>query len=79
MKIIDMHSHWGTKRGYVLQTPAELEQQRATWNSDPNYKTEDEMAQYFRDNNVRAMLDLGFSKFLPLEQMQSLHDYSFRH
>ena len=30
MKIIDMHSHWGTKRGYVLQTPEELAQQRAT-------------------------------------------------
>ena len=76
MKIIDMHSHWGTKRGYPLQTAAELKQQRATWNSDPNYMTEAEMAQYFRDNNVRAVLDLGFSKFLPLEQMQSLHDYS---
>ena len=46
---------------------AELAQQRATWHSDPDYKTEDEMAQYFRDNNVRAILDLGFSKFLPLE------------
>ena len=35
------------------------------------------MAQYFRANNVRAILDLGFSKFLPLEEMQSLHDYAF--
>ena len=35
------------------------------------------MAQYFRANNVRAVLDLGFSKFLPLEEMKSLHDYSF--
>jgi uncharacterized protein len=77
MRIIDMHSHWGTKRGYVLQTKAELAQQRATWHSDPDYKTEDEMAQYFRANNVRAILDLGFAKFLPLEQMQSLHDYCF--
>ena len=77
MKIIDMHSHWGTKRGYVLQTPEELAQQRATWHSDPDYKTEDEMAAYFRANNVRVILDLGFSKFLPLDEMQSLHDYSF--
>ena len=72
-----MHSHWGTKRGYVLQTPEELAQQRATWHSDPDYKTEDEMAAYFRANDVRVILDLGFSKFLPLDEMQSLHDYSF--
>ena len=76
MKIIDMHSHWGTRRGYVLQTPEELAQQRATWHSDPDYKTEDEMAAYFRANNARVILDLGFSKFLPLDEMQSLHDYS---
>jgi uncharacterized protein len=76
MKIIDMHSHWGTKRGYVLQTAAELAQQRATWNTDPTYVSEDEMAQYFRANNVRVILDLGFSKFLPFDEMQSLHDYS---
>ena len=56
MKIIDMHSHWGTKRGYPLQTTAELKQQRATWNSDPNYMTEQEMAEYFRANDVRAIL-----------------------
>jgi uncharacterized protein len=77
MKIIDMHSHWGTRRGYVLQTEAELRQQRATWHSDPSYQTEDEMAQYFRTNNVRAILDLGFAKFRPPEEMRSLHDYSF--
>jgi predicted TIM-barrel fold metal-dependent hydrolase len=77
MKIVDMHSHWGTKRGYPLQTAAELRQQRATWNSDPTYMSEEEMAAYFRNNNVRAVLDLGFAKFRPLDEMQSLHDYSF--
>ncbi len=75
--IIDVHSHWGTKRGYPLQTPEELAQQRATWNSEPHYASEAEMAQYFRDNNAKAILDLGFSKFKPLEEMRSLHDYSF--
>ncbi len=77
MKIIDMHSHWGTKRGFPLRSAAELAQQRATWNSDPTYMSEGEMARYFLANNVRAILDLGFSKFLPLDEMQSLHDYSF--
>jgi len=75
--IIDIHSHWGTRRGYPLQTEQELAQQRATWNSSPNYATEAEMADYFRASGVRAVLDFGFAKFRPLEEMQSLHDYAF--
>lgn len=77
MKIIDVHSHWGTKRGYPLQTPAEREQQKATWNSQVNYHSEAEMAQYFRDSNVQTILDFGFSKFLSMEEVQALHDYAF--
>jgi uncharacterized protein len=77
MQIIDVHSHWGTRRGYPLQTEAELAQQRATWNSEPHYMSEAAMAQYFRDNGVRAILDFGFAKFLPAEEMQALHDYAF--
>ena len=77
MKIIDVHSHWGTKRGYPLQTPAEQEQQKATWNSQVNYHSEAEMAQYFRDSGVQTILDFGFSKFLPMEETRALHDYAF--
>jgi predicted TIM-barrel fold metal-dependent hydrolase len=77
MTVIDVHSHWGTRRGYVLQTEAELAQQRATWRSEPSYHTEAEMAQYFRDSGVKAILDFGFTKFRPLDEMQSLHDYAF--
>ena len=54
MKIIDVHSHWGTRRGYPLRTDKELAQQRATWNSETRYHTEAEMAAYFRDSGVRA-------------------------
>lgn len=71
MKIIDVHSHWGTKRGYPLQTPAEREQQKATWNSQVNYHSEAEMAQYFRDSSVQTILDFGFSKFLPMEDSRA--------
>src|ERR1700722_19798681 len=77
MKIIDVHSHWGTKRGYPLQTPAEREQQKVTWNSQVNYHSEAEMAQYFRDSGVQAILDFGFAKFLPMEETRALHDYAF--
>jgi hypothetical protein len=77
MKIIDMHSHWGTQRGYPLQSPTEREQQKATWNSQVKFHSEAEMAQYFRDSGVQTILDFGFSKFLPMEEMQALHDYAF--
>ena len=77
MKLIDVHSHWGTKRGYPLQTEEELALQRQTWNSEVRYHSEAEMAQHFRDQGVQAILDLGFAKYRPLEEMQQLHDYAF--
>lgn len=75
MHIIDMHSHWGTKRGYVLRTEAELARQRQTWNSDPKYATEDEMAAYLRSQNVRTILDFGFTKKMPVAEAREYHDY----
>lgn len=77
MKIIDIHSHWGTKRGYPLQTAKELAQQRATWNSETRFHTEQEMTDYFRESSVRAILDLGFAKYCPMDEMRILHDYAF--
>jgi hypothetical protein len=77
MKLIDMHSHWGTERGYVLRTDAELAQQKKTWNSEAKYVTEQEMADYFVKFNVQVILDLGFTKFASLKEIKPLHDYSF--
>lgn len=76
MRIFDLHSHWGTARGYVLRTPEALAQQKNTWNSTPRYDSEAEMADYFRANRVRAILDFGFTKSLPLEEIVPLHDYA---
>ncbi len=75
--LIDIHSHWGTKRGYPLRTPAELAQQENVWGSKPRYDTEEEMASYFRASNVRTILDFGASPDLPLEEVRELHDYGF--
>ena len=76
-KMIDIHSHWGTKRGYTLRTEEELAQQKKTWNSEPTYATEDEMADYFRRSGVRTILDFGFTKFIPLAEAKVVHDYGF--
>ena len=35
------------------------------------------MAGDFRRANVRAILDFGFTKFLPPDQAAPLHDYGF--
>jgi predicted TIM-barrel fold metal-dependent hydrolase len=77
MNMIDIHSHWGTRRGYTLRTDEELAQQKKTWNSEPKYATEDQMADYFRQSNVRAVLDFGFTKFIPLDEARAVHDYGF--
>jgi len=77
MKMIDIHSHWGTRRGYTLRTDEELAQQKKTWNSEPKYATEDQMADYFRRSNVRAVLDFGFTKFITLDEAREVHDYGF--
>ena len=76
MRIVDVHSHWGTRRGYVLRSEAALAQQAKTWRSEPKYDTEDEMAGYMRANKVRAILDFGFTKTLPLDELVPLHDYA---
>jgi predicted TIM-barrel fold metal-dependent hydrolase len=76
MEVIDLHSHWGTERGYVLRTAEALAQQKHTWNSTPKYDTEEEMAAYFRASNVRAILDFGFTKTMPLDEVVPLHDYA---
>jgi uncharacterized protein len=77
MDIIDIHSHWGTRRGYTLRTEEELAQQKKTWNSEPKYATEDEMADYFRKSGVRTVLDFGYTKFIPLDEARAVHDYGF--
>jgi uncharacterized protein len=75
--VIDLHSHWATARGYPLRTPAQLAQQKAVFGSEPSYLTEDEMAAALRAAGVGAMLDLGYSAELPVDEVADLHDYAF--
>jgi predicted TIM-barrel fold metal-dependent hydrolase len=77
MKIVDMHSHWGTRRGYPFQTPDELAQQERVFRSKPRYVSEAEMAEHFRKTGVRAMLDLGVRPLQPMDEVRALHDYAF--
>src|SRR4051812_11097226 len=76
VRLFDLHSHWGTERGYVLRSEEALAQQKKTWNSTPRYNTEEEMAAYFRAQQVRTILDFGFTKSLPIDEIVPLHDYA---
>ena len=60
-----------------MQTEAELAQQESTWRSKPAFRTEAEMAEDFRDAGVRVILDFGYTKYLPIEEANRIHDYGF--
>jgi predicted TIM-barrel fold metal-dependent hydrolase len=76
-RIFDCHSHWGTRRGYIFRSEAELAQQETIWKTKATFFSDKEMTSYFRYNNVRAILDLSFTKFLPIEEIREHHDYAF--
>jgi predicted TIM-barrel fold metal-dependent hydrolase len=76
VKLFDLHSHWATERGYPLRSAAALAVQQATWNSKPSYVSEAEMVAYLRAQQVRTILDFGFTKSLPLDEVRPLHDYA---
>jgi len=75
--IFDVHSHWGTKRGYPFQTPEELAQQEKVFKSTPRYHTEQEMADHFRAHEARVILDLGVREPASAAEVTALHDYAF--
>ena len=77
-RLIDVHSHWSTRRGYALQSKADLALQAHTWRSRPAFRTETEMADDLRASGVQAILDFGFTKFVPVEEARPLHDYGFQ-
>ena len=75
--IFDVHSHWGTKRGYPFQTPEELAHQETVFKSKPRYHTEQEMAAHFRAHDAKVILDLGVRAPAPPDEVRALHDYAF--
>ena len=76
-RIFDCHSHWGTAKGHIFRTPEALARQEKIWKTKGRYWAEDEMMEYLRRNNVRAMLDLSFHKSFPFDQIREYHDYVF--
>lgn len=44
----------------------------------PSFDTEEQMASYFRSQNVKTILDFGFTKNLPIDEVIPLHDYAIQ-
>ena len=80
VRLIDMHSHWGTERGW-RGNPAGGKKAFAAlqkyFNWTDGFVSESQMADDFRKNNVRAVLDLAFTYRLPMDEVRSQHDYCF--
>jgi hypothetical protein len=79
MRLFDCHSHWSTRKGYVFQTEAELQNQERIWGTRATFQTDAEMVATFRKNNVRVIMDLATPVLYPMEmdQIRALHDYTF--
>ncbi len=76
-KFFDCHSHWATEKGYLFRTQAERDQQKKIWQTNFQLFSEDEQAQYFREQNVETILDISWIKDLTLDEMKPYHDYVF--
>ena len=48
-RIFDCHSHWGTRKGHVFQTPVELANQKNVFKTEGRTYSEEEMASYIRE------------------------------
>lgn len=77
MKFFDCHSHWGTEEGHIFRTPEELARQEKIWRTQGRYWQEEEMIRTMRDNEARVILDLAWTRKLPIEAMRKVHDYAF--
>jgi len=77
MHLLDMHSHWGTEESYPLRTKEAQARQFDVWRTEPKFWTKDEMAAYFRQNQVKVMLDFGYTRSEPMERVRALHDEFF--
>lgn len=73
MKAIDVHAHLSTQRGYVLRKAEDLALARKYYKVEIVYRTEREMAEEFREADVKAILVGPISK--SIEEAKENHDY----
>lgn len=72
--IYDLHSHWGTEKHYPLRGKAQQAKQYDIWKTECRFVSEKEMTDYFRASGVKVMLDLGYTREMPIAEVRPLHD-----
>src|SRR5262245_29015904 len=76
MRIFDCHSHWATEGRSVLRTDDDRRHAEHTFKMERRVYSDEEQAAYFRSHFARAILDLSYTKSLPIEEMRLHHDYA---
>ena len=76
MRIFDCHSHWATEGRSVMRTEEDWRHAKRIWKMERRVYSDEEQAQYFRSNHARTILDLSFTKTLPIDEMRRHHDYA---
>lgn len=76
MRLFDCHSHWATPGRSLMQTADDWKFAKQVWGVEPTEMSDAEQAAYFRANNVRSIMDLSYTKDLPIEEMRLHHDYA---
>ena len=74
-KSIDIHSHFGTEKGYLWRGEQILHAEN-TYKYKVKYDTEKEQAQVFRDARTKVILDYSFTMVMPIEEVREYHDYA---
>lgn len=76
-RLFDCHSHWATRTGHIFRTEEELARQEGIWKTKGRYYSEQEMMDFMRASRVRVILDLAWTRKLPIAEMRQVHDYAF--
>jgi predicted TIM-barrel fold metal-dependent hydrolase len=76
MQIFDCHSHWATQGRSVLRTDEDWLHAKRVFQMERTNYSDEAQAAYFRRHNVRTILDLSYTKELPIEEMRPHHDYA---
>jgi uncharacterized protein len=76
MRIFDCHSHWATPDRSVLRTDEDWLHAKRVFKLERTVFSDEEQATYFRKHEARTILDLSYTKELPIEEMRVHHDYA---
>lgn len=76
MRLFDCHSHWATPARSLMQTEDDWRYAKQVWGVEPIEMSDEAQAAYLRQHQARSIMDLSYTKELPIEEMRLHHDYA---